>query len=76
MLDICRQKALEVLLRMLRYSEAPTEEIEKFLASYGRDTAIIPPQEVAAIIASSGFDKPVLFFQTFLIHAWYAKRSQ
>jgi tRNA (cmo5U34)-methyltransferase len=67
---------LEVWVRMLRYSEAPAEEIEKFLASYGRDAAIIPPQEVAAIIASSGFDAPVLFFQTLLIHAWYARRSQ
>jgi len=26
-------------------------------------------------IASSGFDAPVLFFQAFLIHAWYAKRA-
>lgn len=66
---------LEVWLRMLRYAETPTEEIEKFLASFGRDAAIIPTQEVAAIIAASGFDAPVLFLQTLLIHAWYAKRS-
>ncbi|MBW4534206.1 MAG: class I SAM-dependent methyltransferase [Pleurocapsa minor HA4230-MV1] len=69
------QSLLKVWVRMLRYSETPAEEIEKFLASYGRDAAIIPPPEVAAIIASSGFDTPVLFFQTLLIHAWYAKRS-
>lgn len=69
------QSLLEVWVRMLRYSETPAEESEKFLASYGRDVAILPPPEVAAIIASSGFDTPVLFFQTLLIHAWYAKRS-
>jgi tRNA (cmo5U34)-methyltransferase len=69
------QSLLKVWVRMLRYSEAPAEEIEKFLASYGRDAAIIPTQEVATIIASSGFHTPVLFFQTLLIHAWYAKRT-
>ncbi|MBW4666332.1 MAG: class I SAM-dependent methyltransferase [Cyanomargarita calcarea GSE-NOS-MK-12-04C] len=66
---------LEVWLRMLKYSEVPAEEIEKFRASYGRDTAVLPPLEVESIIASSGFDTPVLFFQTLLIHAWYAKRT-
>ena len=69
------QSLLEVWVRMLRYSEAPAEEIEQFLASYGRDAAILPPQEVEAIIASSGFHTPLLFFQTLLIHAWYAKRT-
>lgn len=70
------QSLLEVWLRMLISAEMPAEEKEKFLASYGRDVAILPPPEVAAIIAASGFDAPVLFFQTLLIHAWYAKRSQ
>jgi tRNA (cmo5U34)-methyltransferase len=69
------QSLLEVWVRMLRSSETPAEEIEKFLTSYGRDVALLPPQEVEAIIASSGFDAPVLFFQTLLIHAWYTKRT-
>jgi tRNA (cmo5U34)-methyltransferase len=60
---------------MLRYSEVPAEEIEKFCASYGRDVAVLPPLEVESIIASSGFDTPVLFLQTLLIHAWYARRT-
>ncbi|MEW5858152.1 MAG: class I SAM-dependent methyltransferase [Cyanobacteriota bacterium] len=66
---------LEVWVRMLINPEMPAEEIEKFLTSYGRDVALLPPQEVEAIIASSGFDTPVLFFQTLLIHAWYTKRT-
>lgn len=70
------QSLLEVWVRMLGSAEMPAEESEKFRASYGRDVAILPPPEVAAIIAASGFDVPVLFFQTLLIHAWYAKRSQ
>ncbi|NJR63724.1 MAG: class I SAM-dependent methyltransferase [Cyanobacteria bacterium CRU_2_1] len=66
---------LEVSRRMFEYSEIPTEEIEKLLGTYGRDVAILPPQEVESLLALSGFNTPVLFFQTFLIHAWYAKRS-
>ncbi|MEG3849656.1 class I SAM-dependent methyltransferase [Microcoleus sp. herbarium19] len=68
------QSLLEVWLRMLRYAEIPTEEVEKFRASYGRDVAVLPPFEVESIIASSGFNTPVLFFQSLLIHAWYAKK--
>jgi tRNA (cmo5U34)-methyltransferase len=67
------QSLLEVWLRTLKYSEVPAEEVEKFRASYGRDVAVLPPQEVTSIIAASGFDTPVLFFQTLLMHAWYSK---
>jgi tRNA (cmo5U34)-methyltransferase len=69
------QSLLEVWLRALRYAEIPAEEIESFRASYSRDVAMLPPQEVESIIASSGFDAPVMFLQTLLIHAWYSRRS-
>jgi tRNA (cmo5U34)-methyltransferase len=63
----------EIWTRMLKYAEYPDAEVEAFIASLGRDAAVIPAQEVASIIASSGFDSPVLFMQTLLIHAWYAR---
>ena len=66
---------LKVTRQMFKYAEMPAGEIEKIIGAYGQDVAILPLQEVESIIASSGFDMPVLFFQTFLIHAWYAKRS-
>ncbi|CBN56148.1 MULTISPECIES: class I SAM-dependent methyltransferase [Kamptonema] len=69
------ESLFEVWIRMLKYSEVPAEEIEKFRASYGQDVAVLPPLEVESIIVSSGFDSPVLFFQSLLIHAWYAQRS-
>lgn len=69
------QSLLEVWLRMLKSAEVPDEDVKKMGASYGRDVAVLPPLEVESIIASSGFDTPVLFFQTLLIHAWYAKRT-
>jgi tRNA (cmo5U34)-methyltransferase len=66
---------LEVYRRMFEYAEITVGEIEKIISAYGQQIAVLPPQEVESIIASSGFDMPVLFFQTFLIHAWYAKRT-
>jgi tRNA (cmo5U34)-methyltransferase len=67
---------LEVWLRTLQYAGTPAEEIEKMSGAYGQTVAVLPPQEVESIVASSGFNPPVLFFQTLLIHAWYAKRTQ
>lgn len=69
------QSLLDVWLRIMKSAELPEEDIEKMRAAYGRDVAVLPPQEVASIIASAGFDPPVLFFQNLLIHAWYSRRT-
>lgn len=63
----------EVWMRTMKYSEMPAEEVEKLRVSCGQNVAIVPPQEIESIISSSGFDTPVLFFQTLLIHAWYSR---
>lgn len=65
----------EVWTQMLKYAEYPDEDVRQFLDSHGRDAAVLPPHEVASIIASGGFDPPVLFLQTLFIHAWYARRT-
>ncbi|WP_250126786.1 class I SAM-dependent methyltransferase [Chroococcidiopsis sp. CCMEE 29] len=69
------QSLLEVWLRMLKYAQVPVVEIENFRVSYGRSVALLSPQKVESIITKGGFESPVLFYQTLLIHAWYAKRS-
>jgi tRNA (cmo5U34)-methyltransferase len=69
------QSLREIWTRMLQYAEYPPQAIADFLAAQGRDAAVLPPHEVAAIVESSGFDRSVLFMQTLLIHAWYARRS-
>jgi tRNA (cmo5U34)-methyltransferase len=68
------QSLLEIWLRMLRYAELPTTEIEKFRTSYGRDVALLSPEKVASIMTEGGFDRPVLFYQSLLVRAWYAQR--
>ena len=63
----------KVWLRSWKYCDMPAEEVEKLSASFGREVAVLPPQDIESMIVSGGFDTPVLFFQTLLIHAWYAK---
>lgn len=69
------ENLFEVWLQMQRFTGVPEEKIEKMHFVYGRDVAVSAPQEIEELIASSGFDTPVLFFQAFLIHAWYARRT-
>jgi tRNA (cmo5U34)-methyltransferase len=66
---------LNVWLRTMMSPEMAAEKADKVRAAYERDVAVLPAQEVEAIIASGGFDTPVLFFQYLLVHAWYAKRK-
>lgn len=65
---------LEIWLRMLRSCEIPAEEIEMMRAAFGQSVALLPPHEVESILVASGFGAPVLFLQTLLIHAWFARR--
>lgn len=61
---------LDVWERAMAYADMPIDR-----AYFGRKLAILPPHEVETLIASSGFDTPVLFFQSLFIHAWYATRT-
>lgn len=68
------QSLLQTWLQMQRYTGTPEDAIAKMPESYGRDVAVLPPAEIEAEIAASGFDAPTPFYQALLIHAWYAKR--
>jgi tRNA (cmo5U34)-methyltransferase len=65
---------LEVWLRTMAQAELSLERIQQMTDAYARDVAILPPGEVAALIASAGFDEPVQFYQAGLIHGWYGRR--
>jgi tRNA (cmo5U34)-methyltransferase len=66
---------LEIWLQMMKSAGVSDEQVEKMRHVYGRDVAVLPPPEVSSIIATGGFESPVLFFQSLLIHAWYARRN-
>jgi tRNA (cmo5U34)-methyltransferase len=69
------QSLLEVWLRLMRETGSEPEQLERLREIYGRDVAVLPLEQVSSLIASAGFEKPVLFLQTVLIHAWYTQRS-
>ena len=65
---------LEVWLRTMAQADLSAERIRQMREAYARDVAILPPDEVAALIASAGFEQPVQFYQAGLIHGWYGER--
>lgn len=69
------QSLLDVWIRLMRETGSAPEQLEKMRVAYGRDVSVLPLEQVSSIIAAGGFETPVLFLQTGLIHAWYAKRT-
>ena len=66
---------LPAWMRMMAAADVSAEAIERIRAAYTRDVAVLPPDEVAAIIRDGGFDPPTLFSQAGLIHAWLSRRG-
>jgi tRNA (cmo5U34)-methyltransferase len=69
------ESLMEVWLGMQAFTGGRPEDVAKMPSAYGRDVAVSPPDEIAAMIAAGGFSTPVLFYQALLIHAWYTRRS-
>lgn len=71
--------AFDVLLRawipLMTGAEASAEAVARMRRAYAEDVAVLPPDEVAAILAAGGFERPVRFFQAGLIHGWVSKRA-
>jgi tRNA (cmo5U34)-methyltransferase len=68
------QSLLSVWLRLMRETGSQPEQLERLRVTYTHDVAVLPADQVSAIIASAGFTAPILFHQAGLIHAWYAAR--
>ena len=69
------ERLLEVWVRGLEYAEMPAEKVAELRSSFGTRVALLPPREIEAMLASSGFGPATLFYQSVLIHAWFARRS-
>jgi tRNA (cmo5U34)-methyltransferase len=69
------QSLLDVWIRLMRETGSPAGQLERLRVTYGRDVAVLPTQQISSIIESAGFETPVLFLQTGLIHGWYTRRS-
>ncbi|MBX3726801.1 MAG: class I SAM-dependent methyltransferase [Xanthomonadales bacterium] len=66
---------LAVWMRTLAAADLSPERMAQMREAYDRDVAILPPQDLEALIASAGFEPPTRFFQAGLIHAFYARRA-
>ena len=66
---------LEMWLNMMLAAGIPAAGLEQMRAAYNKDVAVLPPAAVASIIQSGGFDAPVRFYQSGLIHAWRSLRA-
>ncbi|WP_027079415.1 class I SAM-dependent methyltransferase [Luteimonas mephitis] len=50
------------------------DALARIRGNYARDVAILPLDDVAALVASAGFDAPLRFHQAGMIHGWCARR--
>lgn len=66
---------LETWFSLMTAGGLQPEAMERMRAAYARDVAVIPPAQVASLIASAGFAPPVQFFQAGLIHGWFTGRQ-
>lgn len=66
---------LNAWMNMMAGADIPAEARERMRQAYANDVAILPPETVASIIESAGFESSVRFFQAGLIHAWFSKRA-
>lgn len=69
------ESLLAVWFRTMSISEIEAEALARMKAAYENDVAVLPNAEVAMIINSSGFERPVEFFRAGMICGWFAKRA-
>src|SRR5690554_2614918 len=69
----------DVLLRawmnMMSAADISSEAVERMGEAYANDVGVLPSAKVVSIIEAGGFELPVQFFQSGLIHAWLSKRA-
>lgn len=66
---------LAAWMQMMAAAEVSAEAMARMRRAYAQDVGVLPPAEVAAIIAAGGFERPVQFFQAGLIHGWVSRRG-
>lgn len=79
--DLCRLKGdqhdplLRVWQQMTRFAGSTDEQVEAMLAAYARDVALATPETLRALLLKAGFETPVPFSQSLLIHGHFARRA-
>lgn len=63
-------------MNMMSAADISPEAMERMRQAYANDVGVLPPAGIVSIIESGGFELPVQFFQSGLIHAWLSKRAR
>lgn len=61
--------------QLMEIAGIPTEQHAHMRQAWQRDVSFLPVAKLEALIASAGFEPPVLFHQALLIRAWFTRRS-
>lgn len=67
---------LPAWMSMIAAADISAENMERMRHAYANDVGVLPPARVESIIKSGGFELPVQFFQSGLIHAWLSTRGR
>ena len=62
-------------LEAMRFNGMSADKMAHFRETFSQHVKLLPTGEVETLIASAGFDPPVPFLQTLLIHGWYTRRT-
>lgn len=60
--------------KMLIFNGTPEAQAGNYLTGWKSHVAVLPPDDVAAMIAEGGFETPTRFYQSLFIHGWHARR--
>ncbi|MBX3431896.1 MAG: class I SAM-dependent methyltransferase [Pirellulales bacterium] len=69
------QSLRDAWYRLMQYADLSAEQVAEMREAHRRQLAIVSPAEVRRMMELGGFEEPVSFLQTGLIHAWYAQRT-
>lgn len=60
---------------MHKYAGAKESNLANMKKTFEEQLAVIPHDETVKLMKIGGFEKPVQFFQSFLIRAWFAQKA-
>ena len=60
--------------RLMEIAGVPREQHANMIQAWQSSVGFLPVADLEALIASAGFERPVLFSQSLLIRAWFAHR--
>lgn len=63
-----------VWFRLMEIAGVTAEQHANMRQAWQRDVGFLPLSELETLIASAGFDRPVLFHQSLLIRGWFSER--